>query len=506
MLPKAALNAIRLGVIAFFSLASTLPVQSQVVYGAEVPTSAVSKSKQLTRLADDRFAVARKNNKTFEVVLFKANMNFSDRLLLPPKLGKASMDFYAIVRLAGVDYILLEGFDPSLKHHVVYSKPISAQEGIWAPGSDWLKVAGFPIQKTSIDEIRHVLSPDGSKLLFYYDANLSCTYPQMLWMSVRGEGMQELWHHNYTLDHKCDLLKEEEYVVANDGEVYIFGVKYESSKDYGKGTITPNDYLSRLYRFTKDGQANMWPLDMGDKDVSELIMMMTGNDDLVLMGLSHNHRRKFSNGLVYAILSRDGQFVEGPSTLPFTEKFVYDMYGYWDKVNRTNSHRNRDMTVAEIGLSNLQPIMLAEANEGGYYFITEDQWVVEDPELTGNAVAYKGISGDAVVVYVTGGEEPIIAGEIVVRKHIDIYRQSDMKDVSFCYLGGHRQGLLFFNEGQLVFEEFLGPRSTRKGLGKMKSRDFRPFTNGSAVHYDGGTILLVENGHKVLYPAKIALP
>lgn len=184
------------------------------------------------------------------------------------------------------------------------------------------KVAEIPYRnRYNAGDFTPVFSRDSTHLLIVGNVNSKNKDPEKYNLYVFEEDMELKWEKEVTLDIKEKFFSVEDFVIDNQGDVYLTGTAYnEVRKDKRDGL--PN-FTYQVMAYRNNGEIEEeYTVSLKELFITDLLLEIAPGGDLICAGF-YSERGTFSiKGSYYLVIDRETREVASESTKEFEIDFI----------------------------------------------------------------------------------------------------------------------------------------------------------------------------------------
>ncbi len=215
------------------------------------------------------------------------------------------------------------------------------------------------------------VSSDSSRVLIYNQLPYKKGDPERFTLRVFDNEFNELWSKEIALPYGDASFSVEKYRIDKQGNVYLMGARYTSSKKVGKRTAFHYVILS----YSQQGEeVQEYHIDLEDKFITDLTFKVGDDGDLVCSGF-YSERGTYSiKGTYFFRLDTDTKEVYSINLKPFDFDFLtqYMSEGTREKARRAERAGDTERQ-AELFQFLLRDIVLR--SDGGALLIAEQYFI-----------------------------------------------------------------------------------------------------------------------------------
>jgi hypothetical protein len=306
-------------------------------------------------------------------------------------------------------------------------------------------------------------SPDSSYVLVYADAPYKKNENEKFFMSVWDRTMNKQWEKMITLPYADKYVVIDEFLVSNEGEVYIMFKHYD--KEVSREKVRENgenvpSYKYKMLIYGKDDKPREHVLDFQNKFVHEVSLQFNADGNITMLGLYRNKYNGYVSGSFMAMFDKDTKKV----TMKKMEQFPLDNLLTYIKKDNMGSAKE------DGGLSGRFRIMgTNKRNDGSVDLLTELNYMYIVRSYNSSTHTYREypvyVAGDIVVINYKKD------GKVVYTRVPKNQRQTYTNDcVSFKWMNQGNNLLLFYNDSKKNLKRDL--EKSPKSMGKTNKTEF----------------------------------
>lgn len=239
---------------------------------------------------------------------------------------------------------------------------------------------GYPRDKEMVLNFEY--SRDSSKILFYHQLPNKNGSPERFSVKLFSGEMIPLWEKEFELAYKEGLFSIEDFLVSNDGNVFILGKNF---RDVGKAKVDgkPNYDFRILSLNPSTDKPDEFVLDIPDKYLLDTHLGVLPNQQLVCSGV-------YGDKLGYSVKSGPKGFFHltiDASTMALRKQSYKDIALSMFEENDLSSRPSRGLgTSPSLFRYDFEDLVVRA--DGGGVLIGEEQYVVSNTYTTSNGRTY----------------------------------------------------------------------------------------------------------------------
>ncbi|MGB0427682.1 MAG: hypothetical protein ACPGEC_02000 [Flavobacteriales bacterium] len=258
-----------------------------------------------------------------------------------------------------------------LKKHFLFVENIDKKT--LSPTSSLVKIAEIDYTGNSryrIGNFDGVLSRDESKLLVYYNLPYQKKAKEKFGFHVFDQQMNLIWNRNVTLPYRDDLFAIKDYEVDNEGNVFILGQVFTSSKHVGKGKNSKPNYKYVVLSYSSDGEnLKVYPIQVQAKFLKDMKMALDTDNNILCGGFYSMLNRGNVKGSFFLKIDADSKEITSKTFKAFGIDFITQNMS--KGVAKRNKNRNSKGKNVELYDYNFDDIVL---DKNGNVFLIGEQF------------------------------------------------------------------------------------------------------------------------------------
>jgi hypothetical protein len=306
-------------------------------------------------------------------------------------------------------------------------------------------------------------SPDSSYIMIMADAPYQKNENEKFFISVWDRTMNKQWEKMITMPYADKYVVVDEYLVSNEGEVYVMFKHYDREVSREKvrenGENVPS-YKYKMLIYGKEDKPREHILDFQNKFVHEVSLQFNTDGNITMLGLYRNKYNGYVSGSFMAMFDKATKKV----TMKKMEQFPLDNLLTYVKKDGQGSIKD------EGGLSGRFRIMgTNKRNDGSVDLLTELNYMYIVRSYNNSTHTYREypvyVAGDIVVINYKKD------GKVVYTRVPKSQKQTYTNDcVSFRWMNQGNNLLLFYNDSKKNLNRDL--EKSPKAMGKTNKTEF----------------------------------
>lgn len=152
----------------------------------------------------------------------------------------------------------------------------------------------------------YIFSEDTTHLLIYYGQTYGKGQRENTGLYMFNKDFNLIWNKNVTLPYKENLLDAEQYVIDSDGNVYITGLIYLSTKK--NNSKEDSDFKYEIIKVTNKGEnIDEYPVELNDLKVTDVIIRINEDKNIVCSGYGSEKEKYLKKACYYLVIDKDSK-------------------------------------------------------------------------------------------------------------------------------------------------------------------------------------------------------
>jgi hypothetical protein len=172
-------------------------------------------------------------------------------------------------------YMFTSFANQKLKRNFLFAETINKKTLL--PSGKLIKIAEIDYSgysKWNRGAFHHAFSHDSSKLLIYYDLPYERGERERFGLTVYNDSLKEIWSRDVRMPYADNLLDIQRWLVSDDGEVYLLGLKFKEVRRYRRQGDPNYNYL--VLSYTRDGEdAKEYPVQLAGRFITDMQIDVT---------------------------------------------------------------------------------------------------------------------------------------------------------------------------------------------------------------------------------------
>lgn len=303
-------------------VAQTKTQRADVRWGPELSAKADGAFGYVFDWSED--AVYMKVNQKKEGFIQKMGMDLKSRYkkLLPTKIGKDEHSIERLDVLGDRIAVFSSFFDKKTKINTLYLRLFN--ESDMSPVGTIRKVATIgDASKKWQGGFSLGVSPNEEKILVRIDLPYEKEMPERFKMQVYSSNFDPEWEQEVTLPYPDKEFSVSSTLVDNDGSVIVVGTKYAEkaeARELKKDERPAYTYM--LLTYDGSGDAQIQPIEAGDKFLQDLTITIPDEGDILCGGFYGKKGASSQSGAFYMRLDRKTKAILHQSYKEFSKEFI----------------------------------------------------------------------------------------------------------------------------------------------------------------------------------------
>ncbi|MBP7274371.1 MAG: hypothetical protein KA974_11050 [Saprospiraceae bacterium] len=219
------------------------------------------------------------------------------------------------------------------------------------------------------------VSKDSSKLAVISQLPSDKNKQEQFSIQVFNDGMQQLWQKNIRLPYNDENLSLEEYIIDNQGNIYITGVLYEDkAKVRRKGKPT---YKYVIISYKNEGTIeHVNKIDLGNQFITDMTYRVANDGNLICSGFYSGKGTYSIKGTFYFRLNTASNEISELNTKEFPFDFLTEYLSERNKEKAKNAlEAGKTNALPELYQYSLDDLIIR--SDGGAVLIAEQYYIEE---------------------------------------------------------------------------------------------------------------------------------
>jgi hypothetical protein len=230
--------------------------------------------------------------------------------------------YQSVITLGKKLWLLSTFNNTKLNKNFLFADPIDLKTLKNKP-SKTFKIAEAPaLNKTNEGSFSLDFSRDSSKLLIYnttpFQGNLK---KEKIGVTVLDTAMNTLWTKNIELPYEDAYFLLSQYIVDNEGNVYLLGRHYEEKYNIFRFREQRSSFVLIAYR-NNGTQVKEYRIGVGDDYISDLVVEIADDGALICSGFYSERNSNSFKGTCYLRINPQTEKVIHTALKPFSPEFI----------------------------------------------------------------------------------------------------------------------------------------------------------------------------------------
>ena len=312
------------------------------------------------------------NPQEIYIEYFDRDMKLKKAQEINLKYKKKKRDLEKVLYLNGNLFLLTSFNNQAHKSNYLFVQEVKKKS--LTLSSKLKKIAETPAKdKYREGKFNFDFSRDSSKVLVYSSLPYKKKEAEKFSLQVFDDNFDEIWKKNITLPYSDSQFALEEYVVDNDGNVYLLGVLYEDKVRYRRNGKPTYKYV--ILAYTEDGQEKQqYTVDLGEKFITDLTFRVGDDGHLVCTGFFSDKGTYSVKGTYFFRLNPETKEVYNQNLKEFDFDFLTEYHSDGGKRRAARAAQDGNTRrQAELYQYSLDELILR--SDGGALLISEQFYI-----------------------------------------------------------------------------------------------------------------------------------
>jgi hypothetical protein len=233
--------------------------------------------------------------------------------------GQRDQRFEQLLFLQSGFIIFTGGFSKESEQYQIMASMLDSKGARVGPAT----LVHYTKEQTSNHALKFhaVHSPDGSKILMYFDPKFEQKRDTPLGLKVYQPDLELLWEKDLELPYRSDILEVHHYAIDNAADVYLMSGRNPAKDEEGIKTVQIGKHAVFYYNHTTN-KLKEYNVGLKDKQVVSAIFQVHENGDLLIGGYYSNDAEFAAAGTFLFTIGSGGGAVKAASMMPFHRDFL----------------------------------------------------------------------------------------------------------------------------------------------------------------------------------------